>query len=283
MHEQEVKKRIVALGREIAALRQQLSNSGSQKRQIFSELKDLEEEIGGLILQASETKARRDDLTKEVKAQKETRTSIQAKMKEVLSSFHSRAQTNNLARLPSPGPIETQIQRLEEAIETEAFPFEKEKRLIKRIKMLKAQKLEAKQAFEELQKEREKRAEMARLRGESEKAHANVQTMAEKSQIEHNTLIDFLQKVDQLKEKKRSKQAILDQKSREIRYLSSQLKEKLTELAKLSATVLGYADKRKQAVEQQKEEKLRGIRQRAEEKLRTKKKLTTEDILALQA
>ncbi|HLD42700.1 MAG TPA: hypothetical protein VJB08_01795 [Candidatus Nanoarchaeia archaeon] len=282
MHELEAKKQIAALGREAAALRQQLNQSASQKRQILSELDALEEEIGSSILGASEAKARRDGRTKEVKAQKDARTLVQATMKEVIASLRSRGM-GNLKRLPSPESIEAQIQRLEEAIETEAFPFEKEQRLTKRIKMLKAQKLEAKQAFEELQKEREKRAEMARLRGESEKAHANVQTMAEKSQIEHNTLIDFLQKVDQLKEKKRSKQAILDQKSREIRYLSSQLKEKLTELAKLSATVLGYADKRKQAVEQQKEEKLRGIRQRAEEKLRTKKKLTTEDILALQA
>ena len=282
MHELEAKKQIAALGREAAALRQQLNQSASQKRQILSELDALEEEIGSSILGASEAKARRDGRTKEVKAQKDARTLVQATMKEVIASLRSRGM-GNLKRLPSPESIEAQIQRLEEAIETEAFPFEKEQRLTKRIKMLKAQKLEAKQAFEELQKEREKRAEMARLRGESEKAHANVQTMAEKSQIEHNTLIDFLQKVDQLKEKKRSKQAILDQKSREIRDLSSRLKEKLTELAKLSATVLGYADKRKQAVEQQKEEKLRGIRQRAEEKLRTKKKLTTEDILALQA
>ena len=282
MHELEAKKQIAALGREAAALRQQLNQSASQKRQILSELDALEEEIGSSILGASEAKARRDGRTKEVKAQKDARTLVQATMKEVIASLRSRGM-GNLKRLPSPESIEAQIQRLEEAIETEAFPFEKEQRLTKRIKALKAQKLEAKQAFEELQKERGKRAEMARLKGESEKAHANVQTMAEKSQIEHNTLIDFLQKVDQLKEKKRSKQAILDQKSREIRYLSSQLKEKLTELAKLSATVLGYADKRKQAVEQQKEEKLRGIRQRAEEKLRTKKKLTTEDILALQA
>src|SRR3989338_2600603 len=282
MHELEAKKQIAALVREAAALRQQLNQAASQKRQILSELDALEDEIGSSILGASEAKARRDGRTKEVKAQKDARTLVQATMKEVIASLRSRGM-GNLKRLPSPESIEAQIQRLEEAIETEAFPFEKEQRLTKRIKMLKAQKLEAKQAFEELQKEREKRAEMARLRGESEKAHANVQTMAEKSQIEHNTLIDFLQKVDQLKEKKRGKQAILDQKSGDIRDLNSQLKEKLTELSKLSATVIGYADKRKQAAQQQKEEKLRGIRQRAEEKLRTKKKLTTEDILALQA
>ncbi len=142
----------------------------------------------------------RDEFNEQVKESKRLRDEWNRKLQEV----SDRSQELKRARTPRPGSVplwklRKDLKELEFRHMTSALTGDQEKRLIAEMQRLEQQLREHEEQLRQDPEINEVLARLAEARKEAEQHHANVATMAESAQREHESMVTLYEQVDELR------------------------------------------------------------------------------------
>jgi len=276
-----------ALKSETSKLKHEIHSLNSRKKNLYARLDKLRAEFRPLIEKVKGLRAKRDEHTASVKELKTKRQSASSVAKNAivdLEKFREEKERKSkaLGVRKSASSIAEEIRKLEFKIETEALPFEHEKKLSKLVKEKKAELEKANQLTGIVTQLKSSFDKLHASKSDSDKAHQELQLHASVSQKLHEDMLSHAKKADEIKAEMKP----LEKEKADIatRYseLKSELEKKLSELDSLN----GELDKIK--AEQEKERELEEERIIAEkekeltEKIKSGKKLTRDDLIMLQ-
>ncbi|MBI2665266.1 hypothetical protein HYX12_01430 [Candidatus Woesearchaeota archaeon] len=281
MDESDLRKEFQQKKREVSHLRNKLNSLHQEKEALFKQMRSSFDAIKSHNSRMTALKQERDKFTQEIKELKGQRDAYnqEVKMKSTALKEVEKKKENlveGMESQESPGRIKAMIAQLETKIETEVMPFSKELQLTKTIKELKARYKQV-QGLQDVWKERNTAAaDFSQKRKEAQSVHYTIQEKAEESQKRHeelNSLYDEIKKlraeIKPLEDKRKQIKADYEKTKKELEDILARVKE----LAKI-------LDEREEADFQT---IARERTAEVKEKLKSKKKLTTEDILAFQA
>jgi len=275
------------LEKEVRTLRQQVNDKDGSAEALFDERQRIGRTIRDTILLAKAERDTRDAITDEVRALKEERNKITAKLNEL----KTKAQTLDAAKAEAAeklgikgGPIvlKKEIDKLQHIIETEGITFEKEKQLMKQIRELEKRYKEAKKASTVWDEARAVNTEGREIRRKSDDLHHQIQEKASQSQQKHEKALALSKQVEDLKAKEDEIIKKIEVRKAELGPVSSQLEEKLKLLADLSEKARVERKEAKIHTDQEHQKKLTDLQAEVLEKLKTGKKLTTDDLRVIQ-
>ena len=229
----------------------------------------------------------RNTITGEVRELKRKRDELNSQIREKVAEIKKLIEENKGAletydRRSSPGALQKQVELLEFKLETQPMGFEAEQKLTKKIKELKKQYTELKAKTGAAEIVHEKSREIDHLKREANRYHRQVQEHAQQSQSKHEALLTESKEIDELKKEEEARYQEFLAEKRLYTEVSQRLKEALAAMQTFKDELSKQNVKLK---EDQHREEMKSLKERAkeaEEKVRTRKKLTTEDILALQ-
>lgn len=178
--------------------------------------------------------------------------------------------------------IQQTIERLDTKIETEVMEFEKEKQLMTKIKKLKKQLDEQLIALEGRQQYYQLSKEIREVKKKADDFHNQLHEAREKERQQFEEFIALTKKITGLKRQQEDAYQHFLALKQEYSTLAKDVKGKFQEKRRISAQRkeerLRAEKQRQQRTQRLLEEKSKDI----EEKLKSKKKLTTEDLIAFQ-
>ena len=271
---------------EINSSSKELNKVNNDKELWFRKKVDLSKNIRKNIANIKENRAKRDSLTKKVKELKEKRNNLSEGIKKNISELIKlKNEVKNLSKnskINDPNRLKGEIDKLEVTLETEAMPFEKEKGLSKKLKVLKKSLIEISEVINILNKIRKLNLDIDKTRKNTHQTHNEIQKLAKESQQLHEGIIKISKETDELETKEdEAFKKFLDFK-KSFNNVNNNLKGKLSEMSgireKINKFKLEEDEKRKlkeSAIIKNKEQEI-------EEKIKEGKKITTEDFLAFQ-
>ena len=288
--------------KELDALRARLEALYIQKEEAFTSQQNIRKSIREFIAKVQDARKQRDALTQEVKLHKQKRDQIHTIIKQKLaqlkavtgqsaetsslssSSSLSHAKTVVAAKPCSPEPLKKQIEELEMHIQVDAISFDKEQKVMKKIKELKKQVKECEEAYATWKKKHGLSAEIDELQQEAHLHHRVTQERAKQSYALHEKIIAQSDEIDQLRRKEAEGNThFLELKS--LYAVEQQtFKQRQDEMGGMRHQL--NADKKEHHTwkEQQNKKTLAEKKRDVEEKLKKGKgvKITMEDLLAFQ-
>lgn len=272
---------------EISKLRNTLNELGKEKESWFGKKEALNAKIKESIRKIKEDKTKRDALTAEVKDLKAKRDllnkGLSSKSSELEKLKKERAESSkSLDVKGSPSMIRKQMDNLEFKIETDTVSFEKEKELMKKIKVLRKDYDKLSILQESNKSVRESLDAVRKLRKESNDFHKSIQEKAKQSQVLHEEILKISTEIDKLKVEEEEAFKKFSEFRKQFHEVGSQLKGKFRLMdevkSQLDKIQLDKMDRRKHE-----EESFLKLKEEAvNEKIRKKQKLTTEDLLVFQ-
>jgi|GEM_PF-863555 len=273
--------------REIQELKAKIAKASKKKESAFRKKREFSKNISDKLNKMGGSKQERNKITNHVRELKKQRdalnTQIHERVKEIkkLNEQHKNI-LEKFGRRNNPSMLSRKIEELEYKLETQPMGFEAEQKLTKKLKELKKEYAGVKDQAEAWETIRAKSKEIDQLKREANKFHRQVQEHAQESQAKHEALIAESSELSDMKKQEEDLyKAFLREKEAYVT-INQALKNKVTELQRIKESLSKRNVKLK---EEQKQEEMKTLKERAkeaEEKVKGKKKLTTEDILALQ-
>jgi uncharacterized coiled-coil DUF342 family protein len=273
--------------RGIQELKTKVAAANRKKEAAFRKKQEVASRIGEKLGQISGSKNERNAITTEVRELKRKRDELNAQIRERVAEIKKLTEEHKDAlgpydRKSSPGLLKKQIEMLEFKLETQPMGFEAEQKLTKRVKELKKQYEQVKEKAGAAEMLHEKSREIDRLKREANRYHRQVQEHAQQSQTKHEALLTESKEIEELKREEEARYQEFLAEKRVYNEISQKLKESL---AAMQAVKDQLGRQNVKVKEEQRREEMKTLKERAkeaEEKVRTRKKLTTEDLLALQ-
>jgi len=137
----EVIEKISRKKKEVQYLQTELISVNDKKETYFKQKTEMSDKISKLINEIKKARTIRDELTKQVKKEKQSRDNhnieVKGNVEKLKSLVKERDEVLKKHNIKDPTNILRQISRIEEQIETEPMSFDAEKKLMKKIKDLK--------------------------------------------------------------------------------------------------------------------------------------------------
>ena len=273
MENQEPQVKLEALNRDISILSNQLKDLGVKKELRYKDKDARDLELNSLIKSAQELRDRKQKVDAEIKELKKIRDTDNKGLKEYYNKLAEKKAIPEEKKKPklSSGILKKQIDSMLYAIETEGLSFEKEKTYMDKIKRLKVQLAEIEKEDAKFAEARKLRTEIIAKKKEADTAHDKIQVLA----IQSSSIFE------QLKEK--SEQIAKAKKARSL--IQTELKTIKTQLDEVDSKLVTVLSQWSEVTKQAPQIAIpAGVQTQisAIEALRTKKKLTKDDILAMQ-
>ncbi|NOZ81053.1 MAG: hypothetical protein GXP63_05245 [DPANN group archaeon] len=271
----------------IKGIKNSLNSLNDEKEKHFETYRKVREQLMAYRKKSNELKKKRDTFTKEVKELKKKRDEINKALKEKADQLKA-AQTEldsvkgKLHIKESPMQLRQQMERLDERIETEALPFDQEKKIMKQINALKAKLKETESLSQVFTSIRTIEKEITALKQEGKSQHLVVQKKAADSQVYHEELIALYKTMDELRPREKEEHEAFMKLKERFSTDNSRLKVEIAKLKDIQKQ-LGNAFEHEEKERRKKEtRKLKDLEMEVEEKIKKRKKLTVEDILIFQ-
>ena len=273
--------------REISALRSSLNQIDEQKEQWFDKKNTYSKEISELIKQVKKNKEDRNSLTNQVKKDKEIRTEsnnlARKKIEELGNLNKEKEEVSKKHNIKvNPYQIKEEIGRLETKIETEVISFEREKKIMDKIRELKKKYNEAKKISDVWAKTNALSKEIDGLKKNAREMHQKIQNRAVESQKKHEDVIKYSHEIDELKKKEEEAFTKFIEFKKKFNEINEQLKARLLEMNQINEIAYKHKLEVKKEKQEKEEELLKNKEELIEEKIKAGKKLTTEDLLIFQ-
>ncbi len=269
---------------DISQLKSKIHDINEKKEQWFKKKEDLKKELNELIQKIKVIKAEKDKKNVELQELKTNRDKHNDEVHNLIKNIRSLndEKANAFKKYNvkvDPTKIQQKINELEKKVETEVN-FEKEKKLMKEIKELK----KAYEESTEVRKISEKAHEVEKTIRESKKKadefHKKIQDINKDTGYE--VFMELSKKITALKKVQEDAfQKFIDYKN-EYSNANNELKNKMEEYQVLRLVFSKDKEVRKIDREERQQSFIKDKIRAVEEKFRTKKKLTTEDLIALQ-
>ncbi len=268
-------------------LRNQLVSLNDKKRAAFAKKDTLSKKIQTIVDEFKQSKSERDKLTYLVKDSKAKRHTLNDELRvKIMDIQKLNKEKKELIRKhhlsADPFRVKKEIEELEYKIETEVPSPAEEKQLMKIIKEKKKLYEEAKGVSSIFEKVHALSKEIEKLKYKSDDTHKKIQNRAAISQEKHEEMLEKIKELNEL----RIQEKVLVEKylalKKEFHDVNEKLQARLLELGQLQSQ-FGFVRKEEFRKRKKKEHTaLSQRKQEVEQKFRQKKKLTTEDLIALQ-
>ncbi|MDP6547511.1 MAG: hypothetical protein QF917_00945 [Candidatus Woesearchaeota archaeon] len=274
------------LRNEINSLRRELNTIDREKESWLEKKKELFDEIEEKISSVKENRVKRDGLTKKVKELKGERSKLSQKTKENISEFKNLSDEKKSLmkkyRINNPNELKREIDKIEVKLETEAMPFENEKKLSKQLKALKKSLSEASVILDASNKIKKLNQEINSYKKDTDKTHNEVQALATKSQELHLSIITRLKGIDESRIKEKEAFKNFSKLKKSFNDINYKLKEKLGEMGKIRKKINKFKLEEEEKIKLRESMAIKSKEHEIEEKIKKGKKITTEDFLAFQ-
>ena len=268
------------------SLRNGLNKADSDKELWHSRKEEISNGIREKISAIKQSREKRDSLTKQVRELKEKRTKLNdglgKRVSELVELKKQYADLAKKSKITDPAGIKTSIDSIESKLETEVMPFEKEKELSKKLKMLKKSLAEASAIIGIFDAVKKLNFEISSAKKESNSVHMEIQDLAKESQALHENVISESKNVDGLKLKEGEAFSKFIGFKKVFSEKNSFLKEKLESMGKIRAEINKFQLEEDEKKRLQEAMLIKGKEQELEEKIKSGRKLTTDDFLVFQ-
>jgi len=268
------------------SLRNGLNKADSDKEFWHSRKEEISNGIREKISAINQSREKRDSLTKQVRELKEKRTKLNdglgKRVSELVELKKQYADLAKKSKITDPAGIKTSIDSIESKLETEVMPFEKEKELSKKLKMLKKSLAEASAIIGIFDAVKKLNFEISSAKKESNSVHMEIQDLAKESQALHENVISESKNVDGLKLKEGEAFSKFIGFKKVFSEKNSFLKEKLESMGKIRAEINKFQLEEDEKKRLQEAMLIKGKEQELEEKIKSGRKLTTDDFLVFQ-
>ena len=270
--------------RDISQLKDKLKDINEKKEHYFRKKEELKKEINDLIRKIKEIKAEKDKKNIELQELKNQRDKhndqVQNLIKKIKSLNEEKQKAFQKYNIKSdPAKIQEQINQLEKRVEQEVN-FEKEKKLMEEIKKLKRSYEESNEVRTIAEKASSVDREIKDSKKKADEFHRKVQELTKDTNYE--VFMELSKKITILKkEQEDAFQKFIDFK-KEYSLVNQELKNKMDEYQVLRLVFSKDQEARKIDHEEKQNSFFRSKIKVLEDKLRSKKKLTNEDLIALQ-
>lgn len=279
--------KIKALKDEVANIKKELNAVNDLKENSFKKQKDLRNQLLESIKKIKELKSKNDGFNSEVENLKKERDKHNASVKELIAKIKDldrqkeEVLIKNNIKIP-PSRLKGDIERLESSIETEAYSFDKELKVMKRIKELKSL-YNKTSVLNDIFEEMDKTSKIINEnRSVADNHHKKIIQLISENKKSFDDFIGLSREIELLKEQQNSAfEEFKSQKSKFIE-INNTLKEKLLDISVLQSKINEVYNE----IDLNRKEKQESIiKERAkyvEEKISKRQKLTTEDLIFFQ-
>lgn len=279
--------KLKGLKSDISILRSKLNELNDKKEDCFKKKQELQNQISDLVSMVKKIKSDKDSSSKalfderglrdkynsEVKSLVDEAKRLNKERKDFLDKHHFKF---------DPARLSEKIHHLESSIETEAYTFEKEKKVMAEIKKLKKMYSEVSALDIIVKRNREisKKIDEAKLK--ADEAHLKFKGLVDGNKEGYKGFIDVSRRINDLKKERDLVHTEFLEFKKQFVSANSELKQKLVELKDIQSKVSKIKEEKLVDAKNREEltlmEKARGV----EEKIRKGKKLTTEDLIVFQ-
>lgn len=273
--------------KEVSELKAKLDELNVKKEEWFKKKEELKAQIADMISKIKGAKSKNDESSKSIAEFKEKRDKFNSEVKQLIAKIKDlkKKKDDMLAKAKFKGdPLElkSQIDRMEHSLETQAFSFDKEKKIMKQINALKKQYDSfsgMRGLFEEIDDVSRKITEAKR---QSDEFHARVRGYAADNKENFGDFIKFSKDITSLKKVQAEAFDNFIKFKKEFIEANRQLQEKLEILNKDRDNENRERKKKAKEKRDEIEVQLKHKVDEVKDKLKKRKKLTTEDIIAYQ-
>ena len=274
--EEQVK--VEQLKREISSLSQQLKHVSEEKEDKYKEKDAIDKKLNSLVKSAKDLRDKKKAIDVKIKALKEKRGTLNSDISPMFAKLRDLRTkvmpVEQKERHRPPAIIRKQIEELEMKIQTEAPSFEREKKFMAQLKLLKAElkAIKGEEAgFSEL---RSFRDSIKTKKSDADNIHEEIQTLAKESTEIFRQLTEKSQVIEAVQNDRDAIKAVLTDYKAKIEEMNSKLEDILKQWSAVSKQPLPELSELQATLKQKAAQ--------AEEKLKSGGKLTKEDILAMQ-
>jgi len=271
---------------DVNSLRNDLNKADNDKELWYSKKGAISKDIIKRIDSIKQNREKRDALTKKVRELKEKRAKLNDDLrKRIFELGELKKQFADLmkkSKITDPARIKTSIDDIESKLETEVMPFEKEKELSKKLKILKKSLAEASGLIGMLDAIKKLNSGISDAKKESNYVHKEIHALAEESQALHESVISESRNVDELKTKEEEAFSKFVEFKKVFSEKNRFLKEKLESMGKIRTEINKFQLEEDEKRKLQEAMLIKSKEHEIEEKIKSGRKLTTEDFLLFQ-
>ncbi|MEK6941092.1 MAG: hypothetical protein AABW49_04310 [Nanoarchaeota archaeon] len=278
---QKLKKNINDLTRQIASDKKILSDLHIAKEKAFKEKDRLNAVLKDHIDQVK--KLRPVDELKSAGSLRKERDKYNSQVQSIISQIKLlRTQASASDKQPSLGSLKSDIARLEESIEIEAFSYEQEQRVLERIKKLKRKYAENEKFNEVFSKINILSSLLHDIKEKADNAHKQLLDSLSSNKEKQKEYWGLSNKIIDIKKLQETAWKEFIHKKNEYIKFKNTLKIKIDQLSAIENKINTYAKTAKEIREKKEKELIKKKAKSVEEKFKKSGKLTTEDILIIQ-
>jgi uncharacterized coiled-coil DUF342 family protein len=275
------------LKNEVQGLRQKLGELNQKKEEWFKKKEELKTEIAQTIGRIKDAKGKNEVLNKDISGFKANRDEFNNQVKSLIAKIKELNAKKDDLLLKSkfkgnPSEVKSRMAHLEQALETQAVSFDKEKKIMKEINSLKKQ-YQSVKVVEDVQKEiNDVSHQITDAKKKGDEFHNKLREQAGTNKDSYEDFIKLSKDIGKLKKTQEDAFNNFIKFKQEYAEASKLLKEKLEKLNGVAE--VEHNERRNKQKDKRSEDRqhIKDNAKKAEEKLRSKKKLTTEDIIAMQ-
>ena len=264
------------LRKEIGELSSNLKRLSTQKEKNYQGISDIGTQLNELLKQAIELKNVKQSASSQIQQKKEKRDELNVKVSNLAIQLKELKPKKALPKdHTSASIIQKQVDTLSMKLQTEVYKFKQEQAIMGQLKEMKRKLKKSLKEEETLSAYIKARKELIQTKSQADDMHKYIQDLASKNSEFFEKLSTVSKKIAELKDKRKQMKSLIDEHKKQIFELDKKLADRLG----IWSTGRKKIDDLRLKTEQA--EIVRQI-QVVETKLKEKKKLTTEDILAMQ-
>tara|TARA_Y100000310_G_scaffold345778_1_gene469735 strand:- start:13686 stop:14555 length:870 start_codon:yes stop_codon:yes gene_type:complete len=272
-------KEIDSFSKDVFNLRKTIREINEKKEFWYSKKEALRKEVKGLIQKIKNLKRSSDDKSSNINVYRDKREEFNKEVKKLIKEIKNlntkKKELLKKSTIKDPNKIKNSIDKLEESVEIEAYSFDKEQKVMKKIKDLK-------KIYEENKETKELLDDMDRIskrieenRNKSQEFHQKFIDSIKGNKNVYNEFTDLSKKISTLnKEQEKAFEKYIKIRKK-YQDLNLGLEEKTLKLKILMRKSKDDKLQRNRLNQEKQKTKV-------EEKLKSKKTLTTEDIISFQ-
>ncbi len=275
------------LKNDISTLKSKLNELNEKKEFWFKKKAELQKQVSDLISGLKQIKSDKDTFNQDLIDEKNTRDKYNSEVKLLVSEIKklNKEKKDFLAKYNlkfDPSKLKEKIQNLEQSIETEAYSFEKEKKVMDEIKKLKKLYDETSMLNTIVEKAEEISKKIEVAKSKADEAHKKFKDLSNDNKEGYKEFIDSSKRINELKNEQEDAYRNFIELKKEFGVVNSQLKQKLVELNDAQSQVTGIKEEKQKERRSKERQILKEKAKDVEEKLKKRKKLTTEDLIVFQ-
>ncbi|MBI2673203.1 hypothetical protein HYX19_03005 [Candidatus Woesearchaeota archaeon] len=279
--------KIKTLKEEVVNIKKELNAVNDLKENSFRKHKGFRDNLLESIKKIKELKSKNDGFNSEVENLKKERDRHNALVKEFITKIKDLDRqkedvlVKNNIKIP-PSRLKEDIERLESSIETEAYSFDKELKVMKRIKELKSL-YNKTSVLNDILEEMDKTSRMINEnRSVADDHHKKIIQLINENKKSFDDFIGLSREIELLKQQQNSAfEEFKNQKSKFIE-INNRLKEKLLDISVFQSKINEVYNEMDFNRKEKQESIIKERAKHVEEKISKRQKLTTEDLIFFQ-